>query len=237
MEDLGAALRGAHPELEAVRREARSRSTWSAAPCATSCSAAPRADVDLVVEGDAAGARGAARRRAGVEHERFGTVKVEWTATSSTSPRRAAETYPHPGALPEVVVPAATSRRTSARRDFTINAMAIPLDGEARLIDPPGGRRDLESGLLRVLHERSFEDDPTRAIRAARYAARFGFELEPETERLLRGGGPGDRLRRPPAGRAGAAGRRTDRRRGARPARRLGADRPARRRGRAGAGG
>jgi tRNA nucleotidyltransferase (CCA-adding enzyme) len=66
--------------------------------------------------------------------------------------------------------------------------MAIPLRGdEQRLIDPHGGRADLEAGLLRVLHANSFADDPTRALRAARYAARFGFELEPETEALLRG--------------------------------------------------
>ncbi len=64
--------------------------------------------------------------------------------------------------------------------------MAIPLRGEARLIDPHGGRADLEAGLLRVLHQGSFVDDPTRAIRAARYAARFGFALEPETAALLR---------------------------------------------------
>ena len=64
--------------------------------------------------------------------------------------------------------------------------MAIPLRGEPRLIDPHGGSADLEAGLLRVLHPGSFVDDPTRAIRAARYAARFGFELEPETAALLR---------------------------------------------------
>jgi tRNA nucleotidyltransferase (CCA-adding enzyme) len=64
--------------------------------------------------------------------------------------------------------------------------MAIPLLGEPRLIDPHGGQADLGASLLRALHPRSFVDDPTRAIRAARYAARFGFELEPETERLLR---------------------------------------------------
>jgi tRNA nucleotidyltransferase (CCA-adding enzyme) len=57
----------------------------------------------------------------------------------------------------------------------------------AGLIDPHGGREDLERGLLRVLHPGSFRDDPTRAIRAARYAARFGFALEPETAALLRG--------------------------------------------------
>jgi tRNA nucleotidyltransferase (CCA-adding enzyme) len=63
--------------------------------------------------------------------------------------------------------------------------MALPLD-DPRLIDPAGGRADLETGVLRVLHPGSFVDDPTRALRAARYAARFGFSLEPETEELLR---------------------------------------------------
>ncbi|HEY2333952.1 MAG TPA: hypothetical protein VGH58_02945, partial [Solirubrobacterales bacterium] len=63
---------------------------------------------------------------------------------------------------------------------------AIPLHGELRLIDPHGGQADLRAGLLRVLHPRSFQDDPTRALRAARYAARFDFELESETAALLR---------------------------------------------------
>ena len=64
--------------------------------------------------------------------------------------------------------------------------MAFPLSGERELIDPHGGLDDLVAGGSAVLHERSFMDDPTRALRAARYAARFGFELERETERLLR---------------------------------------------------
>jgi tRNA nucleotidyltransferase (CCA-adding enzyme) len=64
--------------------------------------------------------------------------------------------------------------------------MALPLQGEPELIDPHSGRSDLEAGVLRVLHERSFIDDPTRALRAARYAARFDFELEPQTAELLR---------------------------------------------------
>jgi tRNA nucleotidyltransferase (CCA-adding enzyme) len=95
------------------------------------------------------------------------------------------ESYPHPGALPEVA-PAAGIEADLGRRDFTVNAMAIPLRDEACLIDPHGGRGDLDAGLLRVLHPGSFADDPTRAIRAARYAARFGFSLEPETAALLR---------------------------------------------------
>jgi tRNA nucleotidyltransferase (CCA-adding enzyme) len=94
-----------------------------------------------------------------------------------------AESYPHPGALPEVRP--ALIGEDLARRDFTVNAMGFPLSEEAELIDPHGGLEDLRAGLLRVLHERSFVDDPTRALRAARYAARFGFDLEPDTARTL----------------------------------------------------
>ena len=95
-----------------------------------------------------------------------------------------AESYPAPGALPEVRPASITD--DLARRDFTVNAMAFPLSGDPQLLDPDGGLDDLRAGLLRVLHDGSFIDDPTRALRAARYAARFGFELEPETARLLR---------------------------------------------------
>jgi tRNA nucleotidyltransferase (CCA-adding enzyme) len=144
----------------------------------------PRTDVDLVVAGDAAAL---AKRLGGaeVEHERFGTVKVEVEGHELDIASTRTETYPEPGALP-VVEPVSNIEVDLARRDFTINAMAIPLAGEPRVIDPFGGQSDLERGLLRILHPKSFEDDPTRAIRAARYAARFGFTLEPETDRLLR---------------------------------------------------
>jgi tRNA nucleotidyltransferase (CCA-adding enzyme) len=77
-------------------------------------------------------------------------------------------------------------RTDLARRDFTVNAIAVPLADPRELLDPYDGQIDLKAGLLRAIHERSFVDDPTRAIRAARYAARFGFELEEETEELLR---------------------------------------------------
>ena len=62
----------------------------------------------------------------------------------------------------------------------------MPLAGEPEVIDPHGGLADLERAVLRVLHDRSFIDDPTRALRAARYAARYGFALEPRTDELLR---------------------------------------------------
>jgi tRNA nucleotidyltransferase (CCA-adding enzyme) len=76
------------------------------------------------------------------------------------------------------------------RRDFTVNAMAIPLntvagEGRARLVDPLGGRADLAARRLRILHERSFHDDPTRAFRAARLAARLGFALDASSRRAL----------------------------------------------------
>jgi hypothetical protein len=64
--------------------------------------------------------------------------------------------------------------------------MAVPLEGDPALIDPHGGLEDLREGELRVLHPRSFDDDPTRAVRAARYAARYGFGLERTTGELIR---------------------------------------------------
>lgn len=183
-EDLAAALRHAHPELDAVRREARAPVYLVGGAVRDLLLGRPRADVDLVVEGDAA-ALAASLGGAEKEHERFGTVKVEIEGHEVDIASARTESYPHPGALPEVA-PADSVEADLGRRDFTINAMAIPLAGESRLIDPHGGHEDLERGLLRVLHPRSFEDDPTRAIRAARYGSRFGFSLEPGTYELLR---------------------------------------------------
>jgi tRNA nucleotidyltransferase (CCA-adding enzyme) len=141
-----------------------------------------RSDLDVAVEGDAA----AVARRLGDfvrAHERFRTASVRIDGLVVDLATTRAETYAYPGALPEVRP--AGLREDLARRDFTINAMAVPLAGEPKLIDPHGGAADLARGVVRVLHQRSFEDDPTRALRAARYAARFDFSLDPETERLL----------------------------------------------------
>lgn len=184
VEDLAAALRHAHPELDAVRRKAQQPVYLVGGAVRDLLLGRPRADVDLVVEGDAAAL---ATRLGGAEkeHERFGTVKVEVEGHEIDIATARIESYRHPGALPEVA-PANGVEADLGRRDFTINAMAIPLAGEPRVIDPHGGREDLERGLLRVLHSRSFEDDPTRAIRAARYGSRFGFGLEPGTFELLR---------------------------------------------------
>ena len=176
-------MQSAYPELQAVREVASEPVYVVGGAVRDLLLGRDRADLDLVVEGDAA-ALAARLGDGGAEHGRFGTVKVEVDGQEIDVASARSETYAHPGALPEVTVPAGIEADLG-RRDFTINAMAIPLAGEARLIDPHGGRADLEAGLLRVLHDGSFVDDPTRAIRAARYAARFGFEPEPGTRRLL----------------------------------------------------
>lgn len=184
MDGAVAQLHSAYPELEAVREAAGEPVYVVGGAVRDLLLGRERADLDLVVEGDAA-ALAARLGGAAIEHGRFGTAKVGVDGHEIDIASARSEAYAHPGALPEVTVPA-TIEEDLGRRDFTINAMAIPLFGEERLIDPCGGEADLRAGLLRVLHAKSFADDPTRAIRAARYAARFGFEPEPETGRLLR---------------------------------------------------
>jgi tRNA nucleotidyltransferase (CCA-adding enzyme) len=139
-------------------------------------------DLDIVVEGDAdvlAGLPGFTPERDSL----FLTGKLALGNSEVDVAQARAESYPQPGALPEVQ--SASIAEDLARRDFTVNAMAVPLAPGGELLDPHDGVEDLRTGLLRVLHDRSFIDDPTRALRAARYAARFGFELEPDTRRLL----------------------------------------------------
>ena len=184
IENLTATLWSAHPELAVIRDAATEPVYVVGGAVRDLLLGLGRADLDLVVEGDAA-ALAAELGAEPVRHERFATAKVEFDGHAVDIASARSESYPHPGSLP-VVNPAAAIAADLGRRDFTVNAMAIPLTGAPRLIDPHGGRDDLAAGMLRVLHRESFVDDPTRAIRAARYAARLGFELEPETEGLLR---------------------------------------------------
>lgn len=139
-------------------------------------------DVDLATEADESRIAALLGAEA-VPHERFGTTSVVFDGQAIDVVRCRRESYPAPGALPEVEP--ATLAEDLARRDFTINAMAIPLAEPRDLIDPHGGREDLGAGILRVLHERSFIEDPTRALRAARYAARLGLDLESGTAALI----------------------------------------------------
>jgi tRNA nucleotidyltransferase (CCA-adding enzyme) len=155
--------------------------------------AAGRRDLDIAVEGDG---RHFARRLAAVvggtvrEHEAFLTATVTLpdgrgeTRIDVATARR--ETYRRPGALP--VVEPATLDADLARRDFSINALAIRLDGSAwgQVLDPTGGLDDLARRRVRVLHPLSFVEDPTRVFRAVRFATRLGFRIEPTTRRLMR---------------------------------------------------
>jgi tRNA nucleotidyltransferase (CCA-adding enzyme) len=183
-ESIAEALERMHPELARVRDVAADPVFLVGGAVRDLLLGRGRADIDLVVEGDAE----ELARRLGAEvvtHERFGTAKLTLNGHEVDIAGARSESYPHPGALP-VVEPAADLAADLHRRDFTINAMAIPLQGEPQLIDPYGGQADLATRQLRVLHRESFVDDPTRAIRAARYAARFGLAAEDGTLALLR---------------------------------------------------
>jgi tRNA nucleotidyltransferase (CCA-adding enzyme) len=140
-------------------------------------------DLDLVVEGDAARLVAVLGGRV-TRHERFGTWTVALGGFAYDIARTRSETYPAPGALPEVRP--GTLEEDLKRRDFTVNAIALALGGpRAGMIAAPGDAlQDLEHGRLRVLHPRSFIDDPTRLLRLARYRSRLGFEMEPATAGL-----------------------------------------------------
>jgi tRNA nucleotidyltransferase (CCA-adding enzyme) len=172
-------------------------------------------DFDLVVEGDVLGlARQLARAGKGVDrvdkegeervtvHRRFGTAKFRRGGLTIDLAMARSETYDSPGALP--TVKPGTIEDDLRRRDFSINAMAVFLMPASfgQLLDPHGGREDLDRGLVRILHDGSFVDDATRMLRAVRYEQRLGFKLEQDTERLLRANISsldtisGDRIRR-----------------------------------------
>jgi tRNA nucleotidyltransferase (CCA-adding enzyme) len=167
-------------------------------------------DLDFVAVGDGAALAAAVQRELGgrlLRHAEFLTADVidaEGVHLDLATARE--ESYAAVAALPRVW-PAARLDDDLRRRDFTVNAMALrlpegPEDGldagsqgslgglglaaSGRLADPTGGRRDLAARALRVLHERSFLDDPTRVLRGVRFEARLGLRLTPETEALAR---------------------------------------------------
>lgn len=152
----------------------------------------PNLDLDFVVEGDGvAFANHLAElfQAKLIAHDKFYTASLELTggwkidvATART------ESYSQPGVLPDVLP--STLREDLSRRDFSINAMAMVINrqGFGQVIDIFHGREDLELKQIRILHPRSFWDDPTRIIRAVRFAVRCGFKLEGETAELARQG-------------------------------------------------
>jgi tRNA nucleotidyltransferase (CCA-adding enzyme) len=146
-------------------------------------------DLDLVVEGDAPKLASLLTERVGGEvlvHRRFGTAKFRCEDLSIDFATARAETYAHPGALPSVQP--GSIGDDLRRRDFTINAMAVPLNEAdfGNLLDPYDGEKDIGNKLIRILHEKSFIDDATRILRVIRYEKRFDFQLERTTESLLR---------------------------------------------------
>ena len=147
-------------------------------------------DVDIAVDGDAiefACALAATLEGRMTTHQKFGTAVVLYGVDERVDVvTTRTEFYDAPGALP--TVERAGLRVDLFRRDFTINAMAVSLQPAdfGRLVDPFGGRADLDARLLRVLHDLSFIDDPTRIFRAIRYEARYGLRLEEHSARLAR---------------------------------------------------
>ena len=144
---------------------------------------APVLDLDFAVEGDAPAL--ARQLSAGLNgrvtiHERFGTATVSAQGIRADLVTARRESYPSPGRLP-LVTPGSINDDL-ARRDFSVNAMALPLSANGgSLLDPLGGFGDLKAGVIRTLHWRSFVDDPTRMMRAVRYEQRFGFTIHKST--------------------------------------------------------
>ena len=147
-------------------------------------------DIDLTVEGNGVTYAGCfAGKKPGkvVEHPKFGTATIflnEGMRIDVATSRK--ELYRRPAALPEIE--ADSIREDLLRRDFTINALAIRLNCThfGQLVDLFNGENDIRKGVIRVLHELSLVDDPTRIFRAVRFAHRFGFRIEPATRKLMK---------------------------------------------------
>ncbi|AQS58571.1 CBS domain-containing protein [Desulforamulus ferrireducens] len=147
-------------------------------------------DVDLVVEGNGIEMAYELSKEIGGRvrpHEKFGTAEIVfpdgyWVDVVTAR----VEYYEYPAALPQVEQ--STLRHDLYRRDFTINAMAVALNPNrfGELVDYFNGREDLEIGAIRVLHNLSFIEDPTRILRAVRFEQRYDMAIEPQTMRLIK---------------------------------------------------
>lgn len=144
-------------------------------------------DIDITIEGNAIEFAKILKKKIGVKilsiHKDFGTVKIELLGQKIDLASTRSESYPKKGHLPHVDEIGCSLEKDVLRRDFTINSLAMSLnqDNFADLIDYTGGFKDLKNKKIKILHEKSFIDDPTRIIRALKYSTRLGFELDKKT--------------------------------------------------------
>jgi tRNA nucleotidyltransferase (CCA-adding enzyme) len=146
-------------------------------------------DLDFVVEGDGIKFAEVLNKKLKgrlTVYRAFGTATISLPKKRIDIVTARKETYEYPAAYP--AVKPGTIKDDLFRRDFTINAMAMSINksGFGRLVDFYGGYKDLRKGIVRVLHDRSFMDDPTRIFRAVRFSVRFGFKIEPHTKKLIK---------------------------------------------------
>jgi len=146
-------------------------------------------DIDVVIEGDGIAFAKAMGQRlhANVRtHQRFGTAQIITDALKLDVATARTEYYESPAALPKVEM--SSIKKDLYRRDFTINTLAIKLNPRdfGLLLDFFGGQRDLREKMIRVLHNLSFIEDPTRAFRAVRFSERFGFKISKHTADLIK---------------------------------------------------
>jgi tRNA nucleotidyltransferase (CCA-adding enzyme) len=147
-------------------------------------------DIDITVEGDAVEFAKILKNKINAkiisEHKDFGTVKVVINGQKIDLASTRSESYPKSGHLPHVDKIGCSLKEDVLRRDFTVNSLAMALNKEffADLIDYVDGFNDLKNKKIKILHEKSFIDDPTRIIRALKYSTRLGFELDEKTLKL-----------------------------------------------------
>jgi tRNA nucleotidyltransferase (CCA-adding enzyme) len=146
-------------------------------------------DIDIVIEGDGIAFARWLGKRLNVKvksHKRFGTAVVITDFLKFDVATARTEFYDSPAALPQVEM--SSIKKDLYRRDFTINTMAIKLNPEhfGKLIDYFGGQRDIKEKTIRILHNLSFIEDPTRAFRAIRFSERFGFKISKHTINLIK---------------------------------------------------
>lgn len=147
-------------------------------------------DIDITVEGDAIKFAHILEKKGHAKissiHKDFGTAKVEILGKNVDLASTRSESYPKKGHLPHVDEIGCSLKNDVLRRDFTINSIALSLnkDDFCNLVDYTGGFEDLKNRKIKILHDKSFIDDPTRIIRGLKYSTRLGFELDKKTLKL-----------------------------------------------------